>query len=80
LVLSIPKHIKILVFLLSLFLGSVESYATHILGGEITYQCDGTGQFVFRVRVYYDCTSTTPLQFQNLQVLSSNKPKQNGVF
>ena len=78
-VLSIPKHIKILVLLLALFLGSVESYATHILGGEITYQCDGTGQFVFRVRVYYDCMSTTPLQFQNLQVLSSNKPKQNGV-
>ena len=77
--LFIPKHIKLWFIYLALFLGSGNLYATHILGGEITYQCDGTGRFVFRVRVYYDCTSTTNLQLQNIQVLSSDRPKQGGV-
>ncbi|MCX7764726.1 MAG: hypothetical protein N2253_07545 [Bacteroidia bacterium] len=30
-------------------------YATHLMGGEITYQCIGPNQYRIRVKLYRDC-------------------------
>jgi len=49
---------KILPFLalsLSLILGPKLAKATHIMGGEITWQCQPNGQYVFTLKVYRDC-------------------------
>ena len=32
-----------------------QSYASHLMGGEITWKCQGNGDFVFRLTVYRDC-------------------------
>ncbi|MBK9638590.1 MAG: T9SS type A sorting domain-containing protein [Bacteroidetes bacterium] len=30
-------------------------YASHLMGGEITWRCNGNGQFIFQVKLYRDC-------------------------
>ena len=50
--------VKKLIFLLSLiFLVSLPqvSFATHGMGGEITWDCLGNGQYKFRMKFYRDC-------------------------
>jgi len=43
--------------LLILFaLNFLESKATHIMGGEITWECDANGGYVFELVVYRDCS------------------------
>jgi gliding motility-associated-like protein len=32
-------------------------FGAHIVGGEITYQCLGNGQYIFTMKVYRDCNS-----------------------
>ena len=59
--------------------GTYKTYANHILGGELTYQCVGGGQFIFTVKIYYDCTSSAPIQVIPISVLSSDPPTLNGV-
>ena len=46
--------IKISIFLLAMFFGT-SSFATHIMGGEITWECLNNGQYVFTLKVYRDC-------------------------
>lgn len=36
--------------------------ATHIMGGEITWACQGNGTYVFTLKIYRDCQGN-PLQF-----------------
>lgn len=33
-----------------------ETMASHIMGGEITWECNGSGQYIFRFSVYRDCS------------------------
>ncbi len=35
---------------------STSGFASHILGGEITWQCLGSGQYEFTLKLYRDCT------------------------
>jgi hypothetical protein len=44
-----------LFFVCSLILISDSSVASHGMGGEITYECQGNGMFIFRVKFYRDC-------------------------
>lgn len=61
--------------LLSLFLLiQIPAWALHILGGQIYYKSLPNGYYKFYVEVLYDCTSTTPLSQQNLQIFSSDLP------
>ena len=39
---------------------SGELYASHGMGGEITWTCLGSGQFKFRLKFYRDCNGITP--------------------
>ncbi|MFZ5554846.1 MAG: gliding motility-associated C-terminal domain-containing protein [Bacteroidota bacterium] len=47
---------RILLTALLLFLGAHISTATHLLGGDITWTCNGTGDYVFQLRIYRDCS------------------------
>jgi|GEM_PF-527838 len=44
------------VFLICFFATTTSSYATHLMGGEITWECNGTGEYVFTFKVYRDCS------------------------
>ena len=49
------KRIKHLIFIaLSLFIFN-QSYARHIIGGEVTYTCNGDGSYTFTMFIYRDC-------------------------
>lgn len=48
--------------LLSLF--SLMGFASHYMGGEITWECQGNGQYIFKLAIYRDCNGqdiTDPL-------------------
>ncbi|MBL0340503.1 MAG: hypothetical protein IPP71_06020 [Bacteroidetes bacterium] len=50
------KRILVLLFLLSgLLFSSGNLFASHGMGGEITWTCLPTGQFVFKMKFYRDC-------------------------
>lgn len=42
------------------FLAAVSSKASHIVGGEITYTCDGPGLFTVTISIYRDCLGGYP--------------------
>ena len=45
-------------FLAAFFLTPNQADATHIMGGEVTWECNGTGQYIFTYRVYRDCSGS----------------------
>ncbi|MCB0801546.1 MAG: PKD domain-containing protein, partial [Flavobacteriales bacterium] len=49
------------IYVFSLFLAltlgfSTETKASHIMGGEITWECNGSGQYIIHFSVYRDCS------------------------
>lgn len=46
---------RLLLFLLPALFLLPQAKATHLMGGEITWECLGTGQFVFQMKLYRDC-------------------------
>lgn len=55
------KRIILFLFvLLGMLSNSGELYASHGMGGEITWTCLGSGQFKFRLKFYRDCNGITP--------------------
>ncbi len=53
------KRFGILLLLCALF-STMKVQASHIIGGEITYVCTGTNQYLVTLKLYRDCTSFTP--------------------
>lgn len=51
---------QILLLILGLFYASGFLYATHIVGGEITYVCLGNDEYAVRLTVYRDCYNGQP--------------------
>jgi len=50
-----------LFILVLLFLAlSKTAFADHLLGGELTWACLGTGEYIFQVKVYQDCNQNQP--------------------
>ncbi len=49
---------------------SQRSVASHLMGGEITWTCQGNGQFVFEMKLYRDCNGVAPLANVNLSVFN----------
>jgi len=47
---------RILLIALLFFSGVNLSQGTHLLGGDITWTCNGGGQYVFQLRIYRDCS------------------------
>ena len=56
---SFVKYWLLLLILLATNLGS---YASHIVGGELTYAYLGNNQYKFTLHLYRDCTSSTQFQ------------------
>ena len=48
---------KLLIIILSFFLG-FQLYASHIVGGEMYYDCLGNNQYKVTIKVYRDCNSS----------------------
>ena len=59
---------KIILILIVLF-SFVNTHATHIMGGEITWECikdpsnPDVGKYIFKMKVYYDCDGTSGSAF-----------------
>lgn len=49
------RFYKILLFVLLLLLRYPALQAAHIIGGVITYKCQGTGKYEFTLKIYRDC-------------------------
>lgn len=71
------RSLKRLLFLLILVSGiSSRLSASHLMGGEITWTCQGSGQYVFQMKLYRDCNgvqgppTTTLSVYNNPSLLS----------
>jgi gliding motility-associated-like protein len=51
------KHTYIIITFLFCLIFSFKANAKHIIGGEITYVCNGNGSYSFTMYVYRDCSS-----------------------
>ena len=47
------RKITILLFL---FISSINLQASHLVGGDITWECMGNGQYIFQLTLYRDCS------------------------
>ena len=49
------------IFLLSVFLcgSALTLHAKHIIGGVLTYECQGNGTYTFQLKLYRDCSDPT---------------------
>ena len=54
------KKLRLLLVLIPIFVFSVSAKASHIIGGEIKYECVGDNQYLVTLILYRDCTSLTP--------------------
>lgn len=54
------KLFRKLLIIIPLLIASVQSKASHIIGGEITYECLGGNNYKVTLILYRDCTSFTP--------------------
>ena len=51
-----PKISRLLPLLIVLALANTQILkATHIIGGDITYVCEGSGKYQFTMKIYRDC-------------------------
>jgi hypothetical protein len=65
------KAIKLLLLWTILLISNYSVFADQIQGGEITWTCDGSGNFIFTVKLYRDCNgSPSPSAI----VLKTNAP------
>ena len=65
-------------FLFSIFFGQ-KSFATHIVGGEITYKCLGNNNFEITLTVYRDCFNGQP-QFDDPAIVGIYKSGTDSLF
>lgn len=67
---------RLLIFL-CLSLLPFTSNATHLMGGEITWACQGNGSYIFTLKLYRDCQGV-PLQFP-ISLRVHNHPSVTGI-
>jgi len=61
------KTILIPIFIVTaFFFNAQKSHASHALGGEITWQCTGSGEFIFIMKFYRDCNGVAGPQSVSL--------------
>ncbi len=78
---------KRLLLILYSFLILIPARASHLMGGEITWECLGTGEFVFTMKIYRDCNGVSGPSFASLAVwncpgvtsIPLNKIAQNDI-
>lgn len=57
---------KKLLLLLTLSVFSTGAFASHIMGGEITWECQPTGEYVFTLKIFRDCNGIPQQTFPQL--------------
>ncbi len=55
----------LLFLLVSLFFLPSKSFARHIIGGDITYECLGGGDYIFTLKMYRDCNCDNCADFDS---------------
>src|SRR4051812_47702049 len=50
------KNLFLLLLIASIFLSSEYSHASHGMGAEITYICQGSNQYLIKVKLIRDCS------------------------
>ena len=65
------NKVKLISLLFIILYGSI-AMASHIVGGEIFYDCLGNGQYQVTVKIYRDCNSTGAQFDQNLPITVFN--------
>ena len=60
------KKLLYLFFVLSFVSTNVK--ATHLMGGELTWDCQGSGQYIFTLKLYRDCNGASPPAVLSLDV------------
>ena len=71
----IKKFLHVLPLFFILFFGlSQDSKASHLMGGEITWECTGSGQYIIRFSVYRDCSGATISPEQSGDLILHNYP------
>lgn len=68
------KHFYILVIILGLLANHAKIQAQPYNGGEIGWECQQNGNYIFYLKAYRDCAAVT---FASTQTLSSNSPITN---
>ncbi len=53
--LMFQRFVYFISFFLLFTFGWNELKASHVMGGEITWQCQANGQYIFTLKVYRDC-------------------------
>ncbi|BDS10516.1 T9SS type A sorting domain-containing protein [Aureispira anguillae] len=72
--------LKYALLALILFLGlQKETFATHIVGGEMTYDCLGNNQYRINLKIYRDCDSGIPW-FDNPASIGIFNAQTNGFI
>ncbi|MFC2100627.1 gliding motility-associated C-terminal domain-containing protein [Bacteroidota bacterium] len=70
----------ILTFIAIMFAFSVDSFATHYMGGEITWECLSNGRFKFTLKYYRECYTSnggSAANFGTTVTLNSTSPAGN---
>jgi len=68
--------ILLLIYIFCL-IGLEKATATHLMGGEITWACQGNGNYIFTLKLYRDCNGN-PLQFP-ISLRVHNHPSVTGI-
>lgn len=77
---------RILILLTAVLLFAQESKASHLYGGEITWECLANGKFVFKLDIYRECSGVPFGYSQNdteiLEIVGSSRPRNqnNGIM
>ena len=66
------KYYSFILFIAIICL-NISSYANHIVGGDLTWSCLGTGEYIFQVKITIDC-NTNVLQPGVQQIKVWNHP------
>ncbi|MCC6724699.1 MAG: PKD domain-containing protein [Saprospiraceae bacterium] len=71
------KHLYLLAFSLLL---SGPIFSKHIIGGALTYECLGGGNYRFTLRMYRDCSDPSGAYFDGSAPFSIYKENANGTY
>ena len=69
---------KSTLFLALILFCFIKSHATHLMGGEITWHCQGNGTYIFKMKVYRDCI--TPVYITSAGPISIRVHNHPSVF
>jgi hypothetical protein len=69
---------KLLHILLCYLILSPSAFSGHLVGGDITWTCNGSGQYIFKLRVFRDCSGPN-MSTANQQITVWNHPSITAI-